>query len=952
MHITQYHAKYYAHELTKKSAANSPERLASVLSDAKVDLNPHQIEAALFPFKSPFSKGVLLADEVGLGKTIEAGLVIAQRWAELKRKILIIVPANLRKQWNQELLEKFYINSQIIDGNSFKESVNNGNKNPFDVNNEIVICSYNFAYNKIKYLENINWDLVVIDEAHRLRNVYKKENKIAKTIKEGLKHTNKLLLTATPLQNSLLELYGLTSVIDEYNFGDFKSFKYQYSRLSNNDVYAELKDRLKPICHRTLRRQVLEYIKFTNRHSITQKFIISENEQVLHDWILDYLRRDKLYAFPERARHLITLVLLKLLSSSTFAIAGTLDSLVIRLTELMENQTQPSSNQLNLQEDFETYEEIDEEWKNDNNDRNNFSDIDFEKVKEELEEVKKYRDFAKSITKNSKGEALLPALKVGFEKAHSLGAERKAVIFTESRRTQKYLFDLLQNTEHKGKVITFNGTNEDSLSSEIYAEWLKRHQGTDKVSGSKSADKRAAIIDYFKESAEILVATEAAAEGINLQFCSMVVNYDLPWNPQRVEQRIGRCHRYGQKFDVVVVNFLNENNLADVRIYELLKEKFQLFDGVFGASDEILGSIESGIDLEKRIVDIYKECRTEDEINRAFDQLQTELETTISEKIKETRQAILENFDEEVHERLKTNMRTASDYLSKFDKWLWEITSYYLKDCAEINNDTYSFDLKKNPFKSEPVKLGTYFMNKYSEDGYIYRIGHQLAKNILSETKEVQLPIKKLNFDYSNQLPKITVLEDLLGKTGYLMLSKLKISSLEEEDNLIFIGIDKDGGQLSHEQCSRLFSLKGDIAETIIPNDILNSLEDSTELQKKRILVDISERNADFFESEMDKLDRWAEDKRKSLKVKLKELDERIKELKKKARLAPNLPKKLEIRKKVRNLELKRDKYWVSFEKESKNIEKEKDELIDKIEKKLNQSTSIETLFTIEWEVV
>ena len=529
MHITQYHVKYYAHELTKKTAIDSPERLVSVLSDAKVDLNPHQIEAALFPFKSPFSKGVLLADEVGLGKTIEAGLVIAQKWAELKRKIIIIVPANLRKQWNQELLEKFYINSKIIDGNSFKETVQKGKNNPFDIDNEIVICSYNFAYNKIKYLENINWDLVVIDEAHRLRNVYKKDNKMAKAIKEGLKNANKLLLTATPLQNSLLELYGLTSVIDEYNFGDFKSFKYQYSRLSNNDVYAELKERLKPICHRTLRRQVLEYIKFTNRHSITQKFIISENEQLLHDWILDYLRREKLYAFPERARHLITLVLLKLLSSSTFAIAGTLDSLVIRLTELLENQTAPLSNQLGLHEDYESYEEIDEEWKNDNDtSRKNITEIDFEKVKEELDEVKKYRDFAKSITKNSKGEALMPALSVGFTKAHSLGAERKAVIFTESRRTQKYLFDLLQNTEHKGKVITFNGTNEDSLSNEIYANWLKLHQGTEKVSGSKSSDKRAAIIDYFRDNAEILIATEAAAEGINLQFCSLVVNYDLP----------------------------------------------------------------------------------------------------------------------------------------------------------------------------------------------------------------------------------------------------------------------------------------------------------------------------------------------------------------------------------------------------------------------------------------
>ncbi len=111
-----------------------------------------------------------------------------------------------------------------------------------------------------------------------------------------------------------------------------------------------------------------------------------------------------------------------------------------------------------------------------------------------------------------------------------------------------------------------------------------------------------------------MIATEAAAEGINLQFCNLVVNYDLPWNPQRIEQRIGRCHRYGQKFDVVVVNFLNRNNAADQRVYKLLDEKFRLFNGVFGASDEVLGAIESGVDFEKRIVSIYQKCRTPQQI--------------------------------------------------------------------------------------------------------------------------------------------------------------------------------------------------------------------------------------------------------------------------------------------------------------------------------------------------
>lgn len=158
--------------------------------------------------------------------------------------------------------------------------------------------------------------------------------------------------------------------------------------------------------------------------------------------------------------------------------------------------------------------------------------------------------------------------------------------------------DLLNANGYEGKIVLFNGSNSDDKSREIYAQWLKKYQGTSRVTGSPTADKRQALVEYFKDSAEIMIATESAAEGINLQFCSLIVNYDLPWNPQRVEQRIGRCHRYGQKYDVVVVNFINKSNRADQRVYELLDQKFNLFRGVFGASDEVLGAIGNGIDFE------------------------------------------------------------------------------------------------------------------------------------------------------------------------------------------------------------------------------------------------------------------------------------------------------------------------------------------------------------------
>lgn len=337
MQITPYHAKYFAFELTKRSSSDS-----------------------------------------------------LQKWAERKRKILVIVPSNLRKQWNQELLDKFFLSSLILETPSFNQEIKKGNLNPFN-QNEIIICSYHFARAKDVYIRNINWDLAVIDEAHRLRNVYKPSNKIATAVKNAVVHAPKILLTATPLQNFLLELYGLVSIIDDYTFGDLKSYKNQFARLANENDFHNLKERLKPICIKTLRRQVLEYVKYTNRMAITQEFVPSPDKQRLYDLVSAYLQRE---------------------------------------------------------------------------------------------------------------------------------------------------------------------------------------------------------------------------------------------------------------------NFLNKSNAADQRVYQLLKEKFKLFDGIFGASDEVLGSIESGVNFEKRIVQIYQHCRTPKEIQSLFDQLQKELEEQIEDRMKDARNNLLENFDEEVHEKL------------------------------------------------------------------------------------------------------------------------------------------------------------------------------------------------------------------------------------------------------------------------------------------------------------
>ncbi|MEI8356657.1 MAG: SNF2-related protein, partial [Deltaproteobacteria bacterium] len=471
--------------------------------------NPHQVDAALFAFRSPLSRGAILADEVGLGKTIEAGIVLSQIWAERKRKILVIVPSSLRKQWNQELLEKFFLPSQILEAKSFNLQVKQGNRNPFN-QSEIIITSYQFARNKAEQVKDVKWDLVVIDEAHRLRNVYKTSNKIARAIKEILVHAPKLLLTATPLQNSLMELYGLVSFIDEYIFGDIKSYKNQFARLTNDINFDELKARIAPICKRTLRRQVLEYIKYTNRIPITQEFVPTKDEAVLYDMVSEYLRRENLQALPASQRSLMTLVLRKLLASSTFAIAGALDSMVNRLKAKLKNAELQVPAEDDLANDFEILEELKDEWEEDEAEEPLTAE-DKEALQQEIADLEAFRDLAVSITENAKGTSLIQALKAGFSKAEELGASKKAIIFTESRRTQNYLVRILSETEYQGKIVLFNGSNSDEQSKQIYQQWNERHKGSDRVSGSRTADMRSALVDYFKEEAHIMIATEAGS---------------------------------------------------------------------------------------------------------------------------------------------------------------------------------------------------------------------------------------------------------------------------------------------------------------------------------------------------------------------------------------------------------------------------------------------------------
>lgn len=621
--ISRFHERVWAEELTMRGGEGA-RRLAATLSESKIDLNPHQIEAAAFALDSLSRGGCMLADEVGLGKTIEAGMALGQLWAEGKSRILILAPATLRAQWQSELLEKFNLESMLVDGRTVRAT-----GNPFDQLLP-VICSHPFAANRADLLAQIPWDIVVIDEAHRLRNCHKPGNKMGQALKNALRERPKLLLTATPLQNSLTELFGLMSLLDDQILGPEHAFRSRYQGDVETgslapDSTTELKERLAPVVQRTLRRQVREYVRYTNRRSIVEDFAPSAQEQDLYDKVSEYLRRSEAAGMEPGQKTLLTLVYRKLLASSTYAIAPTLRRLADSLERRLETAklTQAANSLLFRPEELKQFSEEEEAWADEP-----ASPASIKALQSEMFELRQYAELAESIKTNAKGEALKRALDRIFTVARAHQWPEKAVIFTESRRTQEYLFKLLSDHGFKGKISVLSGD-------------------------AGKPEERRALVEEFRDRTQILLSTEAGAEGLNLQFCNLLVNYDLPWNPQRVEQRIGRCHRYGQLRDVLVLNFLNRQNAADARLYELLEKKLNLFDGVFGASDEILGALESGVDFERRVLDIYQSCRLPEEINKAFDELRADLESRINQRMTEARSLLLERFDGEIRRRMK-----------------------------------------------------------------------------------------------------------------------------------------------------------------------------------------------------------------------------------------------------------------------------------------------------------
>ncbi|MCT7372458.1 MULTISPECIES: SNF2-related protein [Mycobacteriaceae] len=959
--LTDHQAKYYAHELQRSYANEHVGKLAGLLFDAQVEPKPHQIDAALFALQTPYLPGVILADEVGLGKTIEAGIVISQYWAERRRSILIVAPSSLRQQWQQELYEKFLIPSAILDPKSKDALIDQAGGR----SSQVLICSYEFALRHETSLLKA-WDLVVADEAHRLRNYWTGKTKAAEAVAHIVQGAHKtVLLTATPLQNKLEELYGLVSIFDPGYFYSLDAFRERY--VKNRDIGGDddLVERVAMVSKRTLRRDADKYIHFTKRLPLTVEFTPSADEVCLYDLVNDYLQRDELFAFAGSQRHLSALIIRKRLGSSTYAVASTLENIANRLAdEVAAGQRRDGRGGL-VAADFAVDDEITSEEQEEAEEieakpGSSASSMPLgesllQAMRAEVAELRGYAALARSITENQKAVKLGEALDLGFERLRELGAPEKAIIFTDSTKTQEYIARSLREASRGDGLVLFNGSNNLPEQTAIYQAWLKANQDGDLITGIAAVDRRKALVDYFRTDGTIMIATEAAAEGINLQFCSMLVNYDLPWNPQRVEQRIGRVHRFGQKHNVVVVNFSNKGNIAEQRILELLTNKFQLFSSVFGASDEVLGAIEDGLDFEKTISDILTRCKTAEELDAAFRNLEGQYASEISREMASAKAKVFDNLDPHVQDRLKAYDTQSVEVLNKFEHLLLAVTRHELDRFATFEGDGRTFVLNESPVGDAPT--GRYFFKSQPLDNaHQYRYASPLGQHVVNTSKTHYTPARELRFSLGQSERVSSAIRALEGTSGELAVSlatfRMKARDEDVSESYMIAGALTDAGRwLDEEYVADILDLTcievGEQAVVIDENRFTPHLD----ARRAELEKEVQGRNSRYYDEQEELLYRNQQDRKAEHEGAIRNYRAKEKEARKLARQADDPMEQLRLKKEARKWEIRAEQADEDFREARKKLRAEADNYLELIEQSLQGTQDTEHLFTIRWRI-
>lgn len=874
-----FNRRLLAEDLVRVRRSDDRERYAASQRQARIDPNPHQIDAVIFALRRLPEGGCILADEVGLGKTIEAGLVIAQSRAERAKRILLIVPKSLIGQWQNELLQLFGISTRESSASFLGPGV--------------YLVGREFAGSE-RGAEALAaappFDLVVIDEAHEIfAGLHKRydrdgsydeasdEARMAHRVRGFLRSTPVLLLTATPLQNSLVELWGLVQYVEPTGtlLGDITTFRRVFCDEDDRTLVPgqehELQRRLSRVLQRTLRRQAQEFLDrpFTERRCRLYEYSMSSDERALYDDVTAYLLEPSLFAFSGRQRRLLLIGFHRRMASSIPALAASLENVAIRLRRLATGQDADAATEMlrDLEDDDEELANAVEDAPAPPPDRGG--------VRAELARVEALLARACSLPSDTKARWFQKAIGLILDVGRDGRGSGKAVVFTESITTQDYLRDLLLEMGlHDEEITLFRGVNDHERARQALACW-DAEEGVHLAPGSRPSRDvavRLALVHEFRTRSKVLVCTEAGAKGLNLQFCETVINYDLPWNPQRIEQRIGRCHRYSQQRDVTVVNFINRDNEGQQLTFEILSRKLDLFGKVLDASDNVLHEPRTeapeiavsalAVELQSDLQNIYSRSRSIEEVTREIAALRDKVAArreAYEREYRRTSQIIESRFDEEVRKvfrRLRDELPAA---LAELDRNIAELVAGYLADSGfeyerQEGESRAVFELRAG--QALPAELG---------DGRRFAVGDARG---LGDAESLSLahPLVQAAIVHARRWPGGSVtleappdLAELVDRTGILEMVLVDYGGFEPVQRLVAAAV-VEGAPLAPALAARLSRLPagdGRFEVTVDPRALEEAVDEAVFVDQQ----EIEGGEQEHFEQALGQLERYVEDK-------------------------------------------------------------------------------------------
>ena len=903
------HRRFEAEDLVRLRRASEQRRFAASQRLGRIDPNPHQIDAVMFALRRIPEGGCILADEVGLGKTIEAGLVVSQVMSEGAERVLIVVPKPLLGQWQDELYTLFGI-SALEAADAGCEIAAPG---VFLVGREYA----GSASGSGRLAAAPPFDLCVIDEAHEMfagiyrrfdrMGVYDESSAAAQTahrVHKLIGPAPVLLLTATPIQNSLEELWGLLHYVEPTGtlVGSLPTFKAlfcagQDGRRLVPEQAPELRRRLAEVVQRTLRHQAQEFLDkpFVGRRAKLYEYSMSPEEKQLYDDVTNYLLSPSLNAFQGRSRQLLLIGFHRLMASSTAALAKSLERVAERLRRMRQGSPDADGTRVieplvnDLDDDELPVVEDDQAVARSST------------IDDELRQVEEFVRRARSLPHDSKAHSLVQVVRsIGDRR----GGNAKLVVFTESLTTQEYLRDLL--IEHAGleagEITLFRGHNDSPRARQALRRWQEevgRHLPAHSLPSPDIA-VRLALVHEFKSRSRVFIATEAGAKGLNLQFCDTIVNYDLPWNPQRIEQRIGRCHRYGQTRDVTVVNFLAQDNETQRLTLEILTQKLDLFGDVLDMSDSVLHEARSqrseelatalGPDFEQQLNRIWERARSIDEVEEELRRLRETMEDRRRElhRIREHTTGLIETrFDDSVQQVFRRITDELPATLAALDADLERVVTDYLRangidHATEVHKRRRLIRIRASErlpgALSEGLSVAAGHADALEEVDALH-VAHPLVRAAIDDARRSGSGTFSVRFLLTAQAPE--VLEQRRGSRGRLALSRISYRGFEREERLVATAVFEDSAVL--RPAAAALELLGMPCEDLPAplGDLSVTSADLDEVVDEELFFDQAHAagaEEEAFSRALDRLDQYVEDRLLVLRRAQREISDQLKQ--------------------------------------------------------------------------